>query len=137
MKKLDFLKINTIGSWTNKLFRERIFWVSVALLALGIPNISSATEVAISCTPTTVAVFFGSRIHVQCSAGYGNILYFALPASTSTEMQQANELQSLGMAAIATGKQITLIFDDADTSGASFGCGTNDCRKLRGAIMVK
>lgn len=121
----------------RKNFKNKALTFFLSTLFSYMPNVSLAADAWASCTPIGVAVFFGSRVHVQCTTGYGNILFFALPASTTAEIQQANELQSLGLAAIAASKPLSLYFDDADTSGVSFGCGANDCRKLRGAILLK
>lgn len=125
--------------WLNYWRSKTIKLFLVGLLGY-LPNISLAAAAWFSCSPVNVAVFFGSRVHVQCSSGYGangSFIYFALPAVASSDMQQANELQSMAMTAMTAGKQLSLYFDDADTSGVSFGCGTNDCRKLLGIVMLK
>lgn len=114
--------------------------LSIFALLVMFSGFCSAVGVSFQCKPISTAVFFGSRVHVQCETGYGsngNILFFALSAATSNDIQQANELQSMGIAAITVGKPLWIFFDDADTSGTAFGCGANDCRRALGVWITR
>lgn len=85
------------------------------------------------CTPANVAVF-ASRIHIKCTAAApGGILYFAYPARDTAN---ASRFLSLLTSAEVAGKQVDVLYDPADTSGASFGCATGDCRTISGVALL-
>jgi hypothetical protein len=85
-----------------------------------------------TCTPVNVAAF-SQRIHVKCSASVGTgIWYFAVP--TSNAANAARMLSLLSTAHVA-GRTLWIQSDLADTSGASIGCQTNDCRLIIAAEM--
>lgn len=110
------------------------------LALLMVSGVCSAAGVSVQCKPVSTAVFFGSRVHLQCETGSspnGSILFFALSAATSTEIQQANEFQSMAMTALTSGKPLWIFYDDADTSGTAFGCGAGDCRKALGMWITR
>lgn len=85
------------------------------------------------CTPANVASFT-TRIHVKCTvAASGGIQYFAYPAR---ETANASRFLSLLTTAAVAGKQVDILYDPADTSGASYGCGTSDCRPIVGVALL-
>lgn len=88
---------------------------------------STAASVDISCVPVQVSVFPG-RIHVRCSAAVGGISYFAIPASDGEYLNRALSLLTTAQVA---GRTLTIRYDPADTSGASYGCQSNDCRPIQ------
>jgi hypothetical protein len=47
----------------------------------------------------------------------------------------ASRFMSLLQTAVITGNPIWVQADPADMSGASFGCGASDCRKMYGLEM--
>lgn len=76
------------------------------------------------CTPVAVGNFV-TRVHVRCSVAVSGILYFAV--STSNANNAARSLALLSVA-LASGRDVRIYYDPADTSGAAIGCQTNDCR---------
>ena len=80
-----------------------------------------------------VAAYAG-RIHVQCSnPAPGGIYYFAL--STANSAHAARILSVLSMAHV-TGKQLDILYDPGDTSGAALGCQEDNCRLILSAIIL-
>lgn len=109
------------------------------LATLAQAPVVSAAPAYHSCKVVDVMVAPGSRVHIRCDNGYpGNpsIVFFALPAASNDNILRANQVQSLGVAALAAGRPVSFTFDDADTSGTSFGCGANDCRRII-AVSIK
>lgn len=92
----------------------------------------SAAATWYTCVPSNVAAF-SQRIHVRCSASVGpGIWYFAVP--TSNAAHAARMLSLLSTAHVA-GRTLYIWSDPDDTSGASIGCQTNDCRLIIAAEM--
>lgn len=82
------------------------------------------------------------RVHIRCEKaimdGANTIFYIAVPTTgTLEQIQHANRLLSIGMAALASGKSINISFIDGDVSGASYGCGATDCRKPVSFFIMK
>ena len=73
------------------------------------------------------------RVHIRCANPYfdgNNIYYFALPLHAGTESSAfATHLINLGNTALANGRQLTIVFVAGDTSGATYGCQSINCRK--------
>ena len=90
-----------------------------------------------SCTVNYVGAA-GNRVHVRCTAakadGSAQVFWFAVANTDST---LANRLLSLGTTAIVSGRPLSIDFTAGDTSGASFGCQSNDCRKATGVALVR
>ena len=103
---------------------ERYFILSSILLItlLFFSSIASAAET--TCTPSNLAVF-DNRIHVKCAESVGGIQFFALSTADSAK---AARVLSVINSAIVTGRPLFIFYDPADTSGASIGCQSNDCR---------
>ena len=108
---------------------KKTLWVTFALVAvLGIASEASAANQWSDCTPTAVATYSG-RVHVRCSASVsGGIIYFAI---ATTDAPQAARFVSVASSALVAGRNLKVLFDPADVSGASFGCATNDCRRAQ------
>ncbi len=86
-----------------------------------------------TCMPARVATFT-TRIHVRCAAAAPNgIWYFAYPSSDTAN---ASRFLSLLSTALVAGKQVNLLYDPADTSGAAYGCAAADCRALRAVEIL-
>jgi hypothetical protein len=96
--------------------------ISVSLFPSGDAN--AATW--ISCTPANIATY-DSRVHVKCSAAVGGIQYFAAPTSDS---ENAARILSVISTARVAGRTLSILYDPADLSGASYGCLTDDCRPI-------
>jgi hypothetical protein len=80
-----------------------------------------------TCAPANVAAYT-SRIHVKCTAAApGGILYFAYPTKDNAN---ASRFLSVLSTALVAGKQVDILFDSADLSGTTYGCGVNDCRPI-------
>ena len=79
-----------------------------------------------TCTPANVATYT-SRIHVKCTAATAGIIYFAYPTKDNAN---ASRFLSLLSAALVAGKQVDILYDPADLSGTTYGCGSNDCRPI-------
>lgn len=97
-------------------------------LAFLVPGIATAAE--FRCTLRDVVVF-GNRVHCQCTTttpdGSANIRYFAVP---TTDAKLADRLLTIGTTALVSGRRFIAGYNSGDTSGNSFGCNSNDCRKL-------
>jgi hypothetical protein len=83
------------------------------------------------CTPNLV-VSANVRVVVRCTSGYvinptTTIIWFAYPTSDSAN---ASRMLSVFETAKATGATVTVYFDTADTSGASYGCDPTNCRAI-------
>jgi hypothetical protein len=76
------------------------------------------------CTPVNVANF-STRVHVRCSVAVSGILYFAV--STSNANNAARTL-ALFATALASGHDLRIYYDAANTSGTAIGCQAGDCR---------
>jgi len=105
----------------------RAFSLSLAM-ALVVPGIAIAEE--FRCTLRDVVVF-GNRVHCQCttttSDGPAKIRYFAVP---TTDAKLADRLLTIGTTALVSGRRFIAGYTKGDTSGSSFNCNSNDCRKL-------
>lgn len=100
-------------------------------------SVASAAELEAetwhTCTPANVAAFT-SRIHVKCAAAAaGGIWYFAFP---TRDAAGAARYLSLLSTALVAGKQVQIFYDTTDTSGASYGCATSDCRPIRAVGLL-
>ena len=99
---------------------------SVAALA---PDSPDATYV---CTPRYIGNF-SNRVHVLCTvAAPGGIYYFASPTSDS---KNAARILSVMLTAKALGKNLQIYYNPS-ASGASYGCGTLDCRPIDAIEMM-
>jgi hypothetical protein len=85
------------------------------------------------CTPLNVAVF-SSRVHVKCVEIVGGIQYFA--ASTANAANAARLLSLLNTAHVS-GRQLDILYEPSDTSGAAIGCAASDCRLILGAGILQ
>lgn len=103
----------------------------VAAMTLGCVTSAAAspldTAATTLCTPIAVA-HFDARVHVRCSVPVSGIVYFAVP--TSNNNRAARVLALLGTA-LAAGRDITIFYDPADTSGTAVGCAATDCRLIQ------
>lgn len=100
-------------------------------------NVASAAELEAqtwyTCTPVQSGAF-GTRIHVRCSAAApGGILFFAYPTRDATG---AARYLSLISTAVVAGKQLSILYDTNDASGAAYGCGLGDCRPILALILL-
>jgi len=101
------------------------------------PSVVAAAEPDAStwyrCTPANTTAYT-SRIHVKCTvATAGGILYFAYP---TRDTANASRFLSLLSTAVVAGKQVDILYDPADLSGASYGCATSDCRPIIGIALL-
>lgn len=85
------------------------------------------------CTGQEAAVFPGSRIHVLCNPGDGQITYFAL----SVGNPDASRVLSLAETAVAARLPLTIMYDPNDLSGAAIGCLTTNCRLIQGIYLER
>ena len=102
----------------------------VAKRAVSPARYEHAAQTSTNCTPVQVMAF-SQRIHVRCAAAIGGIRFFAL--GTANAPNAARILTILTTAQVA-GRDLTILFDASDLSGASIGCQTNDCRLILEAI---
>ena len=84
------------------------------------------------CTPANVAAYT-TRIHVKCTAASSGIWYFAYP---TRDTANASRFLSLLSTAEVAGKQVDILYDTADLSGATYGCATGDCRPIIGLALI-
>lgn len=91
---------------------------------------ADAQAATFRCTLKDVVVY-STRVHCQCKTttpdGTASIRYFAV---STADAKLADRLITIGTTALVSGRQFIAGFTAGDTSGASFGCGPSDCRKL-------
>ena len=120
--------------------RRIFFFLALLIIISMIPGVFSGTPVGVAeadaaeflCTPANVAVY-ETRVHVKCtSAAPGGILYFAYPTD---DIAKSSQVLSVLSTALAAGRQLSILYNASDTSGSAFGCQTNDCRTITGAVF--
>lgn len=108
----------------------------VAATAATSPAAQSLPEAPASvwtiCTPSSVAEF-GSRIHVHCTTAVSGISYFAVATSNVNRTAHALSLFSI---ALASGRDLRILYDPANTSGTAIGCLAADCRLADGVELL-
>jgi hypothetical protein len=78
---------------------------------------------------------YEDRIHVRCDkAASGGISFFAVPTANSA---YAARILAVLIAAHVAGKNIEILYDPSDTSGADFNCLANDCRRIGSVGIVR
>lgn len=110
---------------------KRIYLLVLIILCLGMLFTSQATFAAqtwVSCTPKSVATY-SSRIHIRCAQSFSGIVFFAYRSSDSAG---AARYMSMATSALISGRNVRVLYDPADRSGAQIGCQVGDCRLLRG-----
>ena len=107
-----------------------LVFASRPLLAATRPAPMNGSTDIFVCSPATVAAFT-NRVHVSCSPADGAISYFAYCSATDSAL--SSRFLSVFTTAKATGKNLNIYFDPADTSGSSCGCLSGNCRVLTGA----
>lgn len=90
------------------------------------------------CEVAEVATF-SNRVHVRCvnnAVNYLAVRYFASPTTNSAE---AARLVTLGTAALtgAGAGHLWVRFNIYDYAAASYGCGSNDCRRPMEMMLIK
>jgi hypothetical protein len=85
------------------------------------------------CTAQEVAVFPGSRIHVLCNPGDGQITFFAL----SVANPDVSRVLSLAETAVAARRTLRIMYDPNDLSGAAIGCANTNCRLIQGIYLLR
>jgi hypothetical protein len=92
-------------------------------------------------TPNHVAVFI-DRVHIYCPSttpvtggqpALTGIFYFAFP--TAPDSAAASRFLSVLQSSAIAGRTVWVELDPSDTSGASFGCGSGNCRRIIGLEM--
>lgn len=97
--------------------------LTLALLLCG--TTSFAQRQFTLCQPVETVSFTG-RIHVRCATPVnGTILFFAC---STEDPHFASRMLNVGMAAEVAQKNLVILFDPNDLSGADFGCLAKDCR---------
>jgi hypothetical protein len=119
------MKTNTFNhlSWLTAL---------TCVLLMSGPAEANASQTWVTCTPSSVATYF-ERIHIRCSESFSGISFFAY----GTKKDPAGAARSMSMAtsALISGRNVKILYDPEDQSGASIGCQTGDCRLLIGLEM--
>ncbi len=122
----------------------------VAVLAVALPRVAPTQAAAppapnaagtvywYQCnTPATAHVaVFSDRVHIYCPSttpvsgapALSGIFWFAYP--TAPDSAQASRFMSLLQASAISGRYVWLEVSPTDTSGASFGCGSSNCRRF-------
>ena len=109
--------------------------IAVALASLSAIVSTQAFAESFLCTPSQVAAF-NNRVHVRCTAAApNNISFFAVCSDTDPGF--ASRALSIFTTAKVTAKNITVFYTASDTSGASCGCLTSDCRLATGAVVMQ
>ncbi len=94
---------------------------------------SATPDGSFECMIDRIAVW-GSRMHVRCSTGVGDIVFFAAPLTSVAESRQANRFLSILISAAALNKSVWVWYNE-DLAFNPPGCGSNDCRLLEAVIM--
>lgn len=98
------------------------------LFALTPDNLLAAPRDTV-CKPVNVVVWnIKPRVHVQCAASVSGIKYFAYPSDDANAVARVLTILT---AARASGSDVIINYDPADTSGVSKGCNASDCRLIR------
>jgi hypothetical protein len=84
------------------------------------------------CTPVE-AMSFNSRVHIRCANSTAGIYYFAMPTSNA---ELADRFLSTSTTALVSGRTAVILYNPNDTSGATWGCATSDCRRAQ-AIGIR
>jgi hypothetical protein len=96
-------------------------WVGLAAALLALP----ASALAGDWCEVAELYSFSDRVHVRCAKpAYPGFYYFAVPTSSSAEAARFTS-----MASVALGGYLWIDYNMFDTSGPSFGCQANDCRR--------
>jgi hypothetical protein len=103
-----------------------------SLTAQSLPDVPSTTAAAAICTPWAVAEF-PNRIHVLCTTAVSGIAYFAVATSNANRAAHALALFSMAM---ATGRDLRIYYDPANTSGTAVGCQASNCRLADGVEVL-
>ena len=134
---------------------RRAFEVSLIVLLLLLAASHSGTSLAApsqapeapaavywyQCNATNHVGLFTNRVHIYCASttsvsggpALTGISWFAFP--TSPDSAAASRFMSLLQTSVLAAKPIWVEVDPNDTSGASFGCGASDCRRIYGMEM--
>lgn len=110
---------------------NKTYFTSICIvLALALPYSSAnAAPKDTNCKPRNVVVWnVKPRVHVQCTAAVSGIKYFAFP---SDDAHAVARVLTILTAARASGADLIINYDPADTSGAAKGCNASDCRLIR------
>ena len=94
---------------------------------LGPIQAMGGTPVWYACKPESIFAAY-LRVHVKCSNPINGIQIFA--ASTDASDQSTRFLTLMSQAR-GSGKDVHVFYDPDDTSGTSFGCKAEDCRKIQ------
>jgi len=85
-----------------------------------------------NCTPENGASY-DNRVHVKCTTAVDGIQYFAV--STKDEAKAARALSLISIA-IVTGRDLSILYDPADTSGTAIACMSSDCRLFHAIAII-
>ena len=125
---------------------------AVAVAAVGITRPALAATIDRQCAIGDVSVF-ADRVHLLCTPppqpdsafAYSGALgrqvyaapYTALPYfATETSGLLADKVVAVGLAALQTGRIVTVTFDN-DQADSPPGCGTGDCRRVVAVRLFK
>jgi hypothetical protein len=100
--------------------------------AQSLPEGPAQTQATTICTPLTVAEF-PNRIHIHCTVAVSGISYFAV--ATSDPSRAAHAL-ALFATALASGHDVRIFYDAANTNGTAIGCLAADCRLADGVELL-
>jgi hypothetical protein len=111
----------------NKL--NHLVWLTIMAcgLLMSDPAEANAAQTWVACTPSSVATY-SERIHVRCSESFSEISFFAY--GTKKDPAGAARYMSMATSALISGRNVKILYDPEDQSGASIGCQTGDCRLL-------
>lgn len=117
----------------------KVLKVVIALSASMILNAHAGHHI---CSPEEVGIYEGYKAQIKCKAavadGSNSIQFYAIPTNlTAAEAKDADRLLALGMAALASGKHLSIVFKNGDTSGVDFGCEAQNCRRPEGIFLTE
>jgi hypothetical protein len=111
----------------------RVSFVVVISVSLIFGSATKAFAARHTCNSVDVAAF-ANRIHVRCDiAASGGIVFFAVATANSAH---AARILSVLMMAHLTTRKIIIEYNPNDTTGTSFGCLANDCRRLLSVAVL-
>lgn len=85
------------------------------------------------CSAQEAAVIPGSRIHVLCNPGDGQIAFFAL----SVANPDVSRVLSSAQTAVVARRPIQIMYNPNDLSGAAIGCLALNCRLIQGIFLER
>jgi len=130
------ISTSVLGEFMSKLFQALCTAAIAATVLVLATAPAHAASTTFTCTVSGVQVVAtgSQRVAVNCTTSTsGGISWFAFRFSDDPEM--AKMLLSIFTTARVSGRPVVIVFESTDTSGAAWGCQSNDCRIVQLAVL--